>query len=265
MTTPEPFVPPKDHAPLDQSPDQGPVAEATATVAEAAEKAPTREEPTAEKQVPALTELAEPRTESTAFDLVRNEVIPALKTFSARADFYEKLVRQLQQRIELLQTDQVQELLSPVFQRLAVLLSQATDSADRARCHEGDYQADIEFDHFADLVVEALSLVNVDSVDAVAGMPFNRRLHAARKAVATRDKTLDGTIARVLRQGLIREGSERAFLPAQVTVFRYSADAPSPAPSLPTTVPAQAGPLSPPVTTSTITLNSQSEPEGELS
>lgn len=166
--------------------------------------------------------------ESAVLDLIKAEVVPALKAFSARADFYENLVRQLQHRIETLQGDQVQELLSPVLQRLAILLTQATDSAARARRHDGDYQADVEFDHFADLVIEALALVNVDSVGAAVGVPFNRTMHAARKAATTDDQSLEGIIAKVLRQGLIRDGAERAFLPAQVTVYRYSAEAAAP-------------------------------------
>ena len=44
-----------------------------------------------------------------------------------------------------------------------------------------------------------------------------------REAVQTGVRDLDWTVARVLRQGLKRSGAERAFLPAQVTVYRYDA------------------------------------------
>lgn len=150
----------------------------------------------------------------------------ATETFSARADFYEHQVRLLQQRIEILQADQVQQLLGPAFQRLAILLTQAADSAGRARRDHGTYQADVEFDYFHDLVLETLHLMNADSVEALPGAAFDRTLHAARKTVATPDASLDGTVAKVLRQGVIRHGADRAFIPAQVSVYRYSASAP---------------------------------------
>lgn len=151
-----------------------------------------------------------------------NQNLSATCDFVARADFYEGLVRTLQQRVESLQTDQIQQLLSPVFQRLVILLTQAADSAELARNHGSGYQADVEFDYFFDAIVETLDLMGAHSVDARVGNTFDRALHAARKAVSTPDESLDGTIAKVMRQGLVRLGAERAFLPAQVAVYRYS-------------------------------------------
>jgi molecular chaperone GrpE (heat shock protein) len=192
---------------------------------------------------------------------IATQALAATQAFNARADFYENLVRQLQQRVETLQADQIQELLSPVFLRLAVLLTQAADSASRSRAETGKYAADVEFEYFADLIVETLGLMNVNSVQAEAGALFDRTLHAARKSVPTDDQTLSGTIAKVLRQGLIRDGADRAFLPAQVTVFRYSA---------PEAASSRANDDAAPVSMASTPPNSpesplQPEPEGNLS
>ncbi|HZM57483.1 MAG TPA: hypothetical protein VFC03_20910 [Acidimicrobiales bacterium] len=151
------------------------------------------------------------------------DLLTTIQAFSARADFYENQVRQLQQRVEILQADQVQQLLGPVFQRLAILLTEAADSAGRARSDQGRYEAEVEFDYFHDLVVETLDLMNANSVEAASGVAFDRTIHAARKTASTSDERLDGTVAKVLRQGIIRHGAERAFIPAQVSVYRYSA------------------------------------------
>jgi molecular chaperone GrpE (heat shock protein) len=178
-----------------------------------------------------LSDAASAELEPSIPQPVSNEVLAGLitdsltatQTFSARADFYENQVRQLQQRIDILQADQIQQLLGPVFQRLAILLTQAADSAGRARSDQGRYQAEVEFDYFHDLVLETLDLMNANSVEAVSGVAFDRTVHAARKTAPTSDESLDGTVAKVLRQGIIRHGAGRAFIPAQVSVYRYSA------------------------------------------
>jgi molecular chaperone GrpE (heat shock protein) len=141
---------------------------------------------------------------------IATQALAATQAFNARADFYENLVRQLQQRVETLQADQIQELLSPVFLRLAVLLTQAADSASRSRAETGKYAADVEFEYFADLIVETLGLMNVNSVQAEAGAVFDRTLHAARKSVPTDDQTLSGTIAKVLRYSAPEAASPQA-------------------------------------------------------
>lgn len=146
-----------------------------------------------------------------------------VQAFSERAEFYENLVRQLQSRIESLQTDQMQQFFGPVLTRMALLLTQATDSAALARVQGEGYQADVEFDYFHDVLIESLDLLGVESVGVRVGDAFDRVLHASRKTTRTGVRDLDWTVARVLRQGLKRSGAERAFLPAQVTVYRYDA------------------------------------------
>lgn len=145
-----------------------------------------------------------------------------VQAFSERAEFYENLVRQLQSRIELLRADQIQQFFGPVLTRMALLLTQAADSAALARA-QGGYKADVEFDYFHDVLIESLDLLGVESVGVRVGDAFDRVLHAARKTTRTGVRDLDWTVARVLRQGLKRSGAERAFLPAQVTVYRYDA------------------------------------------
>ena len=146
-----------------------------------------------------------------------------VQAFSERAEFYENLVRQLQSRIELLRADQIQQFFGPVLTRMALLLTQAADSAELARAQGEGYKADVEFDYFHDVLIESLDLLGVESVGVRVGDAFDRVLHAARKTTRTGVRDLDWTVARVLRQGLKRSGAERAFLPAQVTVYRYDA------------------------------------------
>jgi hypothetical protein len=147
-----------------------------------------------------------------------------VRAFTDRAEFYENLVRKLQNRVESLQVDQVQQLLGPVLTRLAILVTQSADSAQLARIHGEGYRADVEFEYFHDALIETLDLIGVESVGATPGAAFDRSVHASRKTVRTGDQALDWTVAKVLRQGLVRPGSERAFLPAQVSVYRYDAN-----------------------------------------
>ncbi|OYN93377.1 hypothetical protein CGZ95_18615 [Enemella evansiae] len=154
------------------------------------------------------------------------DILATTATFRAHSDFYEDLVRKQQQRIETLQTDQIQALLGPILQGLAALLTQASDAANRALARGDDRQVFDDFIYFHDAVEQALGLVGVNSVGALPGGEFDRATHAARRSIDTPDEALGGTIARVMRQGLVREGGERAFLPAQVTVYRYKAPDP---------------------------------------
>ncbi len=144
-----------------------------------------------------------------------------VRKLSAHTDFYEDLVRQLQGRLEALQTDQIQQLLGPVFTKLAILLTQSAESASLAKKHGEGYQADVEFEYFHEAIIETLDLVGVVSVEAKIGDAFDRAIHASRKSIPTHEQHLDWTLAKVMRQGLTRLGAERAFIPAQVAVFRY--------------------------------------------
>ena len=148
----------------------------------------------------------------------------SVRAFSDRAEFYEDLVRKLQNRVESLQVDQVQQLLGPVLTRLAILITQSADAAQLAQMHGEGYRADVDFEYLHDALIETLDLIGVESVGASPGAVFDRSVHASRKTVRTGDHGLDWTVAKVLRQGLIRPGSERAFLPAQVSVYRYDAE-----------------------------------------
>lgn len=171
----------------------------------------------------APTPAAEPEvTNAELAELIRG-IRGELGAIAERSSFYEQLVRQLQARVESLQTDQVQQLLGPVFQRLASLLTDSVGAAEGARAQEGDFRADIEFDYFTDAIVETLDLMAAQSVDAKVGDAFDRARHASLNSVPTLDQSLDWTLAKVIRQGIIRHGAERAFIPAKVTVYRYDA------------------------------------------
>lgn len=142
-----------------------------------------------------------------------------LKGFHARTENYEQIVRQMQSRIEQLQRDQVQALLKPVIQRLAVLHAQAAESSERAR--ERGELAEKDFSFFAVAIEEALGLVDIESVGAASGVEFDSREHHASRIVRTDDLDLDQRVQRVLRQGFAYAGASRVFLPAQVSVYRY--------------------------------------------
>jgi len=115
----------------------------------------------------------------------------------------------------------------PVMEKAAQVFDQLEIpfeiNALSARAHGEGYQADVEFEFFHDSLIEALDLIGIDSVGVKPGDTFDRAVHASRKSVRTGERALDWTVAKVLRQGLIRPGAERAFLPAQVSVYRYDA------------------------------------------
>ncbi len=181
--------------------------------------------PAAESEVPETVgepeaEVDESVTHAEIVTLIEGVGVDVRK-LSAHTDFYEDLVRQLQARLETLQTDQIQQLLGPVFTKLAILLTQSAESASLARKHGEGYQADVEFEYFHEAIIETLDLVGVVSVEATVGDAFDRAIHASRKSIPTHEQHLDWTLAKVMRQGLTRLGAERAFIPAQVAVFRY--------------------------------------------
>lgn len=208
------------------------------------------------------TSVAGPPTPSNAdlAELVEG-VGAQLRDFSSRSEFYEDMIRQLQSRVETLQSEQVQQLLGPVFQKLAILLTQAESSAVAAREQDEGYRAEVEFEYFGDALVETLDVMGAASVEAKVGDAFDRSLHASRKNVPTPDADKDWTLAKVLRQGIVRIGAERAFVPAQVAVFRYDGT-PSLSPGADATpqAPGEGAP-SPQVTTTHTQLNQ----EGHLS
>lgn len=142
-----------------------------------------------------------------------------IQGFHARAENYEQLLRQMQNRIEQLQGDQVQALLKPVIQRFAGLHAQAVEASEKAR-DRGEL-AEKDFGFFTVAIEEALGLVDIESVGAAPGVEFDSRKHHASRIVSTADPTLDQRVQRVLRQGFRYVGAPRVFLPAQVSVYRF--------------------------------------------
>lgn len=142
-----------------------------------------------------------------------------IQGFHARAENYERIVRQMQNRIEQLQGDQVQALLKPVIQRFAGLHAQAVEASEKAR--ERGESAEKDFGFFTVAIEEALGLVDIESVGAAPDVEFDSRKHHASRIVPTADPTLDQRVQRVLRQGFTYVGAPRVFLPAQVSVYRF--------------------------------------------
>ncbi|MFV0459456.1 MAG: nucleotide exchange factor GrpE [Actinomycetales bacterium] len=142
-----------------------------------------------------------------------------IKGFHARAENYEHIVRQMQNRIEQLQGDQVQALLKPVIQRFAGLHAQAVEASEKAR--ERGESAEKDFGFFTVAIEEALGLVDIESVGAAPDVEFDSKKHHASRIVPTADPDLDQRVQRVLRQGFTYVGGPRVLLPAQVSVYRY--------------------------------------------
>ncbi|QIK67382.1 nucleotide exchange factor GrpE [Nocardioides sp. HDW12B] len=166
------------------------------------------------------------------------------QAFHARAENYEQIIRQMQNRIEQLQGDQVQALLKPVFQRFAGLHAQATEASEGAK--ERGESAEKDFSFFAVAIEEALGLVDLESVGAVPEVEFDSRKHHASRIVPTDDPDLDKRVQRVLRQGFTYVGAPRVLLPAQVSVYRYEPPQPiandEPPTSSPTSEPGEGDP-----------------------
>lgn len=142
-----------------------------------------------------------------------------VRRFHVRAENFEQIIRQMQNRIEQLQGDQVQALLKPVIRRFAGLHSQAAEAAERAR--ERGEKAEKDFDFFMDAIEEALGLIDVESVAAEPSAEFDPGKHHAARIVTTDDSEMDRRVQRVLRQGFTHVDADRVFLPAQVSVYRY--------------------------------------------
>lgn len=160
-------------------------------------------------------EAPEPDGVTAAVDGLAEQV----RGFHARADNYEQIIRQMQNRIERLQGDQVQALLKPVIRRFAGLHSQAAEAAERAR--ERGEKSEKDFDFFMDSIEEALGLIDVESVEAEPFTEFDPAKHHAARVVTTDDPEKDRRVHRVLRQGFTYVDADRVFLPAQVSVYKH--------------------------------------------
>lgn len=142
-----------------------------------------------------------------------------VERFHHRAERQEEIIRTMQERIVALQGDQVLALLKPALLRFAGLHAQAQSAAVDAQGRGEQSAHDLAF--FATAIEEALGMLDLDSVGAAPGAPFDSTRHAATESVPTGDSSLDLTIARVVRQGFTYPDAKRVTIPAQVTVHRF--------------------------------------------
>lgn len=149
----------------------------------------------------------------------------SLTAFHERARALERTNENLYALTQKLQEDSVFDMLRPLFERLSALHANALDCASFTK----DPSAHDDFHDLAEQVLSIFQLFDIESVEAEVGGTFESRLHNAFQKKTTDDESKDGTIARVRRQGFIRSGRERVYLPAQVAVYRYSAPAAEPA------------------------------------
>lgn len=151
------------------------------------------------------------------------EVKREASTFKDRARAQEDLIQRMQSRIEDLQADQVRSLLGPVVTELAGLHASLAEAASLDYERLGLERVAKEFGFLADRLEGSLELLDVVSVGARPGDPFDSRQHSAARRVPTADRTLDGTIAAVQRQGFRFARDSKTTLYARVTVFGYDA------------------------------------------
>lgn len=142
-----------------------------------------------------------------------------LSRFHERSLRQEEIIRLMQARITELQGDQVQALLRPMLRRIAGLHAQAAEARDGAAAR-GE-KAVNDFSYYMVAIEEALGMVDLDSVEARAGDAFAPETQHAASAVPTDDPSLHRIIQRVLSQGFMYPGSDRAAIPAQVAIYRY--------------------------------------------
>lgn len=162
---------------------------------------------------------ADEQSPSGAVTTALEGVAAQVQAFHTRAANYESIIRQMQSRIEQLQTDQVQALLKPMIQRFAGLHAQASEAAERAR--ERGESAVKDFDFFTAAIEDAFGIVDIESVDVAPGAKFDPKKHHAAQKIPTDDIERDKRVHRVVRQGFTYVDAPRVFLPAQVTVYRY--------------------------------------------
>lgn len=143
--------------------------------------------------------------------------------FRERARAQEDLIQRMQSRIEDLQGDQVRSLLGPVVTELAGLHANLAEAASLDYERLGVGRVAREFSFLADRLEGSLELLDVVSIGARPGDPFDSRLHMAARRVPTVDRALDGTIAAVQRQGFRFAREAKTTLYARVTVYSYDA------------------------------------------
>lgn len=148
------------------------------------------------------------------------DVMALRESLDVRVAEYEKTVRTLHGMVEDLQRQQLTGLLKPVFQEFADLQADLQSAEDQAR-ERGDVTYAEEFEHFGQAIEKQMDHFDLESVGAVVGGPFVRRVHMAVLARPTQEPEQDQTIARVVRQGYRIIGETRALIPARVVVWKH--------------------------------------------
>ena len=122
----------------------------------------------------------------------------------------------MNQTVADLKQESDRSLLKPVFTKLATVEADIRLFLEEAA--DSDRQA---FYALLDSIEDIFSMYDLRSVGAEVGSSFDANLHTAIQRKTTDDEALDRTIARVTRQGLAFPDDTRAYLPAQVAVWRY--------------------------------------------
>lgn len=140
-----------------------------------------------------------------------------LSAFHDRAASLEHMNLEMHQRMQLLQEDAVFSYLRPLFNKLAITYSKAVEYA----LDQEDEQTKEDLNSIAEQLLDVFQLFDIQSVKAAPGVQFDAHFHNAIQKKTTDDPKADGIISRVHRQGFIRSGAGRVFIPAQVAIFRY--------------------------------------------
>ena len=130
------------------------------------------------------------------------------------------IISELRAENSELRSDQLRRLLGPFFRAASRIITRIQETGSDSVVDErsvNEVLSDVE-----ELLLEMLELYGVRSVEARIGEPFDRNLHYARRSVETQNPEFDGLIVRVYKQGLVMLGEDRALVPADVSVSRYT-------------------------------------------
>lgn len=144
-----------------------------------------------------------------------NDMVGGLKMLQEQVAHQQEERTQLLADLQDARRDQVALLLTPGMKRLMALFALLRDAQEA-----GD--ATGEFEHAAELLLDAIEAFGFEEVPAEEGSTFDKKLHNSVGVEATDNPDLDGTIQRLVSPGFIYSNAKRATFPARVVVHKYA-------------------------------------------
>lgn len=154
-----------------------------------------------------------------------NDEFSAIKDLLNRSIEDRSTLESMSDTIQQLRQDQVSTLLLPGIQRIVIALHAIADalSKDESEYTLEDFRRIFrqELEYIDSLLRDSLENFGFEEVTSSIGTQFQPRQHQAKQKIRTSDESLDKKIAKVMRSGFTFAGSERAIIPAQVSVYQY--------------------------------------------